>query len=151
MNNSTLKWSEWLKLCENLSRVEEEFIQVIDSLNTTLRVQKIAEGSWSAKDILSHIVGWELEVVKQFKAFLTNPDVDDNYDIDSFNKSAVELRKHSSWDQIAAELKTAQAELSAFLSKLTQKEIDEEMRFIEWVDILVNHYIHHTKQLKQLT
>lgn len=151
MNNSTLKWSEWLKLCENLSIVEEDFIQVIDSLNTTLRVQKIAEGSWSAKDILSHIVGWELEVVKQFKAFLTNPDVDDNYDIDSFNKSAVELRKHSSWDQIAAELKTAQAELSAFLSKLTQKEIDEEKRFIEWVDILVNHYIHHTKQLKQLT
>ncbi len=151
MNNSTLKWSEWLKLCENLSIVEEDFIQVIDSLNTTLRVQKIAEGSWSAKDILSHIVGWELEVVKQFKTFLTTPDVDDNYDIDSFNKSAVELRKHSSWDQIAAELKTAQAELSAFLSKLTQKEIDEEMRFIEWVDILVNHYIHHTKQLKQLT
>jgi uncharacterized damage-inducible protein DinB len=151
MNNSTLKWSEWLKLCENLSIVEEDFIQVIDSLNTTLRVQKIAEGSWSAKDILSHIVGWELEVVKQFKTFLTNPDVDDNYDIDSFNKSAVELRKHSSWDQIAAELKTAQAELSAFLSKLTQKEIDEEKRFIEWVDILVNHYIHHTKQLKQLT
>ncbi len=151
MNNSTLKWSEWLKLCENLSIVEEDFIQVMDSLNTTLRVQKIAEGNWSAKDILSHIVGWELEVVKQFKTFLTTPDVDDNYDIDSFNKSAVELRKHSSWDQTAADLKTAQAELSAFLSKLTQKEIDEEKRFIEWVDILVNHYIHHTKQLKQLT
>jgi len=151
MNNSTLKSSEWLKLCENLSTVEKEFIQVIDSFNAKARDQKIADGSWSPKDILSHIVGWEVEVVKQFNAFLTNPDVNDTYDIDSFNKSAVELRKHLSWDQIVAELNIAQAELSDFLLKLTQKEIDEENRFIEWVDVLVNHYIHHTKQLKHLT
>ena len=138
-----------MKLCENLSTVEEEFIQLIESFNTKVRDQKIDEGSWSAKDVLSHIVGWEIEVVKQFKAFLLNPDVDDNYDIDSFNKFSVECRKHLSWDQIVAELKTAQAELSGFLSKLTQKEMDKEKRFSEWVNVLVNHYIHHAKQLRQ--
>ncbi len=142
---------KWQELQRKLATVEKEFIQVIDSLNTTLRDQKIAGGSWSVKDVLSHIAGWEVEVVKQFKVFLTNPDVDDNYDIDSFNKSAVESRRHLSWDQITAELKTAQSELSGFLSKLTQKEIDKEKRFIEWVDVLVNHYNHHSKQLKLLT
>ena len=147
MQSKDLQWSEWLKLCENLFTVEKEFNQVIESLNTKLRDQKIADGSWSPKDILSHIVGWEVEVVKQFNAFLTNPDVNDTYDIDSFNKSAVELRKHLSWDQIVAELKIAQAKLLDFLLKLIQKEIEEEKRFIEWVDVLVNHYIHHTKQL----
>ncbi|MBT8387983.1 MAG: DinB family protein, partial [Ignavibacteria bacterium] len=106
---------------------------------------------WSPKDILSHIAGWEVEVKKQFKVFLTNPDVDDNYDIDSFNKSAVELRKYLSWDQIVTELKTAQVKLSDFLTNLTQKEIDEEKRFIEWVDVLINHYDHHIRQLKQIT
>ena len=146
-----MKWADWIKLQRKLAAVEEEFLHIIDSINAKLRDQKIAEGSWSVKDVLSHIVGWEVEVVKQFKAFLTNPDANDNYDIDSFNKSAVESRKHLSWDQIVAELKTAQAKLSGFLSNLTHKEIDKEKRFIEWVDVLVNHYIHHTKQLKQLT
>jgi hypothetical protein len=150
MNNPTLKWSEWLKLSKNLLTVEKEFIQVIDSLNITLRNQKIAEASWSVKDVLSHIVGWEVEVVKQFNAFITIPDVDDTYDINSFNKSAVESRNHLSWDQIVTELKTAQAELSGFLSNLTQNEIDEEKRFIEWIKVLVNHYAHHTIQLKSL-
>ena len=150
MQSNDLQWSEWLKLCENLSAVEKEFNQVIESLNAILRDQKIAEGSWSVKDVLSHIVGWEVEVVNQFKDFLTNPDVDDNYNIDSFNKSAVESRKHLSWDQIVTELKTAQSELSGFLANLTQKEIDEEKRFVEWVNVLINHYVHHTKQLKQL-
>ena len=150
MKSNDLQWSEWLKLCENLYTVEKEFNQVIEGLNAKLRDQTITEGSWSVKDVLSHIVGWEVEIVNQFKAFLTNPDVDDNYDIDSFNKSAVESRKHLDWDQIVLELKTAQVKLSDFLSNLTQKEIDEEKRFIEWVDVLINHYVHHTKKLKQL-
>ncbi len=45
MNYPSHKWFEWLKFCENLSSVEEEFIQVIDSSNTKVRVQKIAEGN----------------------------------------------------------------------------------------------------------
>ena len=151
MQSNDLQWSEWLKLCENLYTVEKEFNQVIESLNAILRDQKIPEGSWSVKDVLLHIVGWEVEVVNQFKAILTNPDVDDNYDIDSFNKSAVESRKHLSWNQIVAELKTAQTELTGFLFTLEQTDIEEEKRFLEWVNVLINHYVHHTKQLKQLT
>lgn len=150
MKSNELQWSEWLKLCENLYSFEKEFLQVIDNFKRKDRDKKIAKGKWSPKDILSHIAGWEVEVIKQFKAFLINPKVDDNYDIDSFNQSAVKSRKHLNWDQIVLELKTAQAELSNFLSKLTQKEIDDEKRFIEWVDVLINHYVHHTKQLNQL-
>ena len=147
MSDNKLIWSEWLELYNTLAASENEFIQVIESLNAKIRDKKIVNGKWSAKEILSHIVGWEVEVVKQFKAILTNPEVDDNYDIDSFNKTAVESRKHLSWDQIVTELKTAQADLLSFLSNLIQKEIEEEKRFIEWMDVLVNHYIHHTKQL----
>ena len=151
MNNPSHKWSEWLKLCENLSSVEEEFIQLIDSLNTTLRDQKIAEGSWSTKDILAHIVGWEVEVVKQFKAFLVNPDIDDTYDIDSFNESSVSSRKNKTWNEIIEELKSAQEELSAFILTLSQKDIDAEDRFSEWVEVLIDHYKHHMFQLQKLT
>ncbi len=147
MKSNDLQLSEWLKHCENLYTIEKEFNQVIESMNVKIRDKKIANDKWSAKDILAHIVGWEVEVLNQFKAFLTNPDVDDNYDINSFNKSAVESRKRFSWDQIVTELKSSQTELSSFLSKLSQKEIDEEKRFIEWVDVLVNHYTHHAKQL----
>ena len=142
-------WSEWLKLCENLSSVEEEFTKVIDSLNAKVRDQKIAEGSWSVKDILSHIVGWEDEVLKQFQVFLENPDVDDTYDIDSFNENSVASRRNNAWNEIIEELKSIQEELSAFISTLFQKDIDAEDRFSEWVEVLIDHYKHHTMQLKK--
>ena len=151
MNNPSHKWSEWLKLCENLFSVEEEFTKVIDSFNAKARDQKIAEGSWSVKDILAHIVGWEVEVVKQFKAFLVNPDIDDTYDIDSFNESSVSSRKNKTWNEIVEELKSAQDELSAFISTLPQKDIDAEDRFSEWVEVLIDHYKHHISQLQKLT
>lgn len=150
MNNPSHKWFEWLKLCENLSSVEEEFVQVIDSFNAKVRDQKIAEGSWSVKDILAHIVGWEDEVLKQFKVFLVNPDVDDTYDIDSFNESSVSSRKNKTWNEIIEELKSAQKELLAFISTLSQKDIDAEDRFSEWVEVLIDHYKHHTRQLNNL-
>jgi len=151
MSGNKLIWSKWLELHKKLVASEKEFSQVTENIDTKLRDKEIDEGKWSPKDVLSHIVGWEVEVVNQFNAFLMNPDVDDTYDIESFNKSAVESRRHLNWDEIVMELKTAQAELSTFLSKLTQKEIDKEKRFIEWVDILVNHYIHHSTQLKRLS
>ena len=150
MNYPSHKWFEWLKLCENLSSIEEEFIQVIDSFNTKVRVQKIAEGSWSTKDVLAHIVGWEDEVLKQFQAFLVNPNVDDTYDIDSFNESSVSSRKNKTWNEIIEELKSTQEELSSFISTLSQKDIDAEDRFSEWVGVLIDHYKHHTRQLNNL-
>jgi len=141
--------NKWKELQRKLAAVEEGFIQVIDSLNTTLRDQKISEGSWSTKDILAHIVGWEDEVLKQFKAFLVNSDVDDTYDIDSFNESSVSSRKNKTRNEIIEELKSTQEELSAFISTLSKKDIDAEERFSEWVGVLIDHYKHHTIQLKQ--
>ncbi len=100
--------SDWSELKNKLAIAEKEFLQIVGYLDEELRGKEIDEGKWTPKEILSHIVGWEVEVVNQFKAILTNPDVDDNYDIDSFNKSAVESRRHLSWDQLVAELKNAQ-------------------------------------------
>jgi len=151
MNINNINRAEWLELENKLAITEKEFLQIIEKLDEELRDKEIDKDKWTPKETLSHIAGWEVEVVKQFKAFLTIPDVDDHYDIDSFNKSAVESHKNVRWDEIIAELKTAQSELSGFLSKLTQKEIDKEKRFAEWVDVMINHYTHHTKQLKQLT
>jgi uncharacterized damage-inducible protein DinB len=141
---------KWKELQRKLAAVEEEFIQVIDSFNAKVRDQKIAGGGWSVKDILAHIVGWEDEVIKQFQAFLVNPDVDDTYDIDSFNESSVSSRKNKTRNEIIEELKSTQEELSAFISTLSQKDIDAEDRFSEWVEVLINHYKHHMSQLQKL-
>jgi uncharacterized protein len=141
----------WKKLCEDLFSVEEEFFRVVKNINPELRDKNVPSKNWSPKDILAHIAGWEVEVVKQFKEFLVNPDADDNYDIDSFNEKSVSSRKSKTWDEIMKELELSQKELSAFISTLSQKNVDAEDRFSEWVEVLINHYKHHMSQLQKLT
>ena len=139
----------WKKLCEELSSVEEEFFRTVKNIERGFQEQKIPGKNWSPKDILAHIVGWEIEVVKQFKDFLVNPDVDDNYDIDSFNENSVSSRKSKTWDEIIEELELSQKELSVLISTLSQKNVDAEDRFSEWVGVLIDHYRHHMSQLQK--
>jgi hypothetical protein len=141
----------WKKLCEDLYSVEEEFIKVVKIINPGLQQQKDPGKNWSSKDVLAHIIGWEDEVLKQFQAFLVNPNVDDTYDIDSFNENSVSLRKNKTWNENIEELKSIQEELSDFISALSQKDIDAEDRFSEWVGVLIDHYKHHMSQLQKLT
>ena len=148
MNKNKLKWPDWLNLCKELSSEQKQFLEVINSLNPEDREKEEMFGKWSAKDLLSHIAGWENEVVKMFNLFLANPDVDDEYNIDSFNKESVTLRKKTSWDEIVNELISAQQKLITFISSLSQKDIDTETRFSEWTSVLINHYKHHTEQVK---
>jgi uncharacterized protein len=141
----------WKKLREDLISVEEDFFRTVKNIERGFQVQKIPGNNWSPKDVLAHIAGWENEVIKQFKEFLVNPDVDDNYDIDSFNEKSVFSRKSKTWDEIMEELELSQKELSAFISTLSQKNVDAEDRFSEWVEVLINHYKHHMSQLQKST
>jgi len=141
----------WKKLCEDLFSVEEEFNAVVNNIKPGFQKQKVPGRNWSSKDILAHIIGWENEVIKQFKEFIVNPDVDDNYDIDSFNENSVSSRKSKTWKEIIEELELSQKELSTFISTLSHKDIDTEYRFSEWMEVLISHYKHHISQLQKLT
>ena len=66
-----------MELCVDLFSVEDEFFRLVFNIIPELRDKKSPDENWSPKDILAHIVGWEVEVVKQFKEFLVNPDVDE--------------------------------------------------------------------------
>jgi uncharacterized damage-inducible protein DinB len=144
------KGAIWKKLCEDLFFIEEEFNGIINNIKPGYQEQKLPGKNWSSKDILAHIVGWENEVIKQFKEFIVNPDVDDNYDIDSFNENSVSSRKSKTWEEIIEELELSQKELSTFISTLSHKDIDTEDRFSEWMEVLINHYKHHISQLQKL-
>ena len=148
MNKNKLEWPDWLNLCKKLSSEQKQFLEVINSLNPEDREKKEMFGKWSAKDLLSHIAAWENEVVKMFNLFLVNPYVDDEYNIDSFNEESVISRKKIPWDEIVNELISAQQKLITFVSSLSQKDIDTETRFSEWISVLINHYKHHTEQVK---
>ena len=143
------KWSAWLELIDKLASVSATFRQTVLKLEPELRERKEVFGRWSAKDIVSHIIGWEWEVAHRFRMFLAAPVGDIPYDIDFFNNQAVTSREHLTWEQVMDELEAAQKELKRVNGEIGRENLATESRFREWTEILVNHYEHHTAQLQQ--
>ncbi|MGD8306144.1 MAG: ClbS/DfsB family four-helix bundle protein [Ignavibacteria bacterium] len=150
MKSKELKWTDWIKLREELFSSSGRFIQSVKKLNPGIREKVIDKGAWSPKDVLSHIVGWDIEVEKKFKEFIVNPDADDEYDIDAFNTKSVAERKDKSWNDVMDELNRAQAELSKVVNDLSEDNINSDPRFIDWVKVLIGHYDHHRIKLEHL-
>ena len=150
MKSKDLRWLEWLKLREELFSSSGRFIQLVNKLNPDIREGVIDKSAWSPKDVLSHIVGWDVEVVKKFNDFIVNPDADEEYDIDAFNAKSVADRKGKSWNDVMNEFKSVQVKLSNVVNDLSKDNINSDPRFIEWVEVLIGHYDHHRIKLEHL-
>ena len=145
-----IDWAQWVVHCKELESAQNQFVNAINEISFSVREKKGKFGKWSAKDLLAHISGWELEVIKMFNLFLTDPNVNDEYNINTFNNESVSARERLSWEEILNELKSAQKELNALISKLDQKQLNSESRFTEWIGVLNNHYHHHTNQINEM-
>jgi hypothetical protein len=143
-------WANWIKLREELFFSSGIFINSMRELSPYIREQIIENSEWTPKDVLSHIVGWDIEVIKKFEEFIVNPDADDEYDINKFNKYSVIKRKDNSFDEVMDEFKRAQSGLREIISRLTINNIMLEPRFKEWVEVLIEHYLHHGVQIEKL-
>jgi len=144
------EWNEWLNLRERLALASAKFLEAVLKLDPDKREEAGACGRWSAKEIVSHIAGWEWEVSLRFRMFLAAPVGDIPYDVDSFNERAVASRRHLTWEQVTAELETAQKDLGSVYGKIGADDLVDDNRFRQWTEILIRHYEHHLAYIEQL-
>lgn len=144
------KWDKWLQARGQLAAASAGFLAAAQDLDHRLATRKGTCGDWSAKEVVAHIVGWEIEVQQRFRIFRKGSAPDINYDVNAFNQQSVASRKDMSWKEMIEELKSAQQSLGKITSTLSQKEIETEKRFLTWTNIIVRHYNHHAAQIKIL-
>ena len=65
-------------------------------------------------------------------------------------QQAVASRRNLTWDQVTAELETAQKELRRVYGEIGGDDLVNDSRFREWTEILVRHYEYHLVQIEQL-
>ncbi|NIT58851.1 MAG: hypothetical protein GWN00_22295, partial [Aliifodinibius sp.] len=71
------------------------------------------------------------------------------YDMDEFNQKAVEERSHLNWEQTITELKAAQGEFNQKATSISAHELSGNQEFKDWMEVQIEHYEHHIKQLKR--
>jgi hypothetical protein len=142
--------SKWIKLQAEYTTAANDFFKSCQKLVPASAEQTGVCGSWSAKQVVAHITGWEKEVLNQFKKLEQGTVLRIRYKIDDFNRQSVESRSHMSWEQTIQELSAAQQELQSFINKLSIETVNRNKRFTDWLKILAEHYPHHLLQIQKI-
>lgn len=145
-NSSAFMWTERL---EELRHLQDKFLKQIRSVDDKTAVQEDVFGSWSLKQLVDHLTGWEWEIVRQYESFRNGgaPVVD--HDIGTFNERSVLERADLSWIETVQEYSRAKSTFQETAAALRPSLVLEQEDILEWVDVQIDHYKHHLDQLHE--
>lgn len=139
----------WVNLIEELTILQQEFIIVAQQIDETKRNQPGICGSWSPKEVVAHIIGWDKEVIRQFGLFQDGLEKAIEHDIEAFNKKSLEKYRHLSWKETIAKLQQVHEQFYQTTKSISSLEISHNGEYRDWLKVQIDHYIHHIKQLKK--
>src|SRR5262245_40079347 len=136
----------------------EKFYHCVENIPDDLFQNKI--GNWTVRDIVAHLVGWNLYIIQGSKQVLKGETP--FYDSDpgeNWNKVNADLiARHNTTDKkkILQELKQTGAEVKAFLNQVRAEDWNRDFGVREkgkvvtvqtTLDGLIEDYPHHAKQI----
>ncbi|HUF17010.1 MAG TPA: DinB family protein, partial [Thermoanaerobaculia bacterium] len=129
--------------------LQARFIEVAESLTAERRDRPGVCGRWSPREVVAHISGWDAEVLRQFEIFGSGYTVEIRHDIDEFNARSVESRADLSWQATVEELRNIHRRYPAAIARVTVLQREPNPQYREWLEVLTDHYRHHTAQLQR--
>ena len=125
-----------------------EYLKTLEPKNWEVQATK----SWTVKDVVAHLVGWEKEVVNTLdEAIKTGEHAwfmkEENWD--TFNKTNTEYYKHYTPEELIKEWKMWQERLEEKIQQHGEKKLkgDKDMEYL--FDEEDGHYQHHFNQIKK--
>lgn len=141
--------SNWAALVTELRALQKELIEIAQSLEKTQRERSGVCGTWSPKEVLAHLTGWDVEVTRQYRLFLDGLEKAIEHDIEEFNKKSVSQRSHQSWEETMVELRNAHKEFIEVAHSIPPSELTGNREYRGWMKVQIEHYQHHIQQLSQ--
>jgi uncharacterized damage-inducible protein DinB len=124
---------------QRLNSNHGRLVHAANNLPSSLREARVPDGSWTAREVLAHVLAWQEEALRRFGErhvrCLTRQEIDD------WNVAARERMRELAWDEVLARIDAAHLQLRA---KLTEEPPD-------WFAACTyRHYTEHTRGLLAL-
>lgn len=125
-----------------------QFISLAEKYPETLQTQAGVCGDWSAREVLAHINGWFVEAQRRYPRYAKGTGHMD-YNIDTFNKISVWLRKDKDFEQILAELRQLSSKMATMAHEIPSQYLERDTRYGEWLVGFTEEAEEHSKQLQE--
>lgn len=139
----------WLELGVELEDAHQRFVRVCEHLSPDLYEKSGACGEWSPRQVVAHIIGWDVEAVHYLARFASDngESYNPNFDVDEFNARSVGKRVDSSWEACLAELSRAHAAIQQIVRLIDAQGRDPSSGFARGLAGRIADYKLHTDQL----
>lgn len=142
---------------EQLKSSRDELELIINQIDPAQMTQVDAVGAWSVKDVLSHIVWHEQEMIGVLRERALVGSELWNHPLDERNQVIFEMYRLRPLDEVLAEFEQVFPQLWELIQTISEDELNDPSRFHEmpaewlpWKLIAENTYEHYDAHLPEL-
>ncbi len=140
-------------LLKKMESSAEDLILEAEKLTEEEFKTQVITGTWTAKDILSHIAAWDLVFLDWSSKIVIGEPLSPLPDYHAVNAAEVARRKSLTKEEIANEIRKNRRAYTEFLAGLTAEQLQlSESRYKFTSESLghdiLAHDVHHLKQIK---
>jgi len=148
MNDNSLK----SKVQQLLQQVHQELCTFWDELPADGRSRVGQPYNWAAKDLLAHLVGWNIRTNRQMPGLPADDSPNAPTELDAINAALFEANRARSWEDLLDEDRHAFDEMMRMLEALSEEDLIQPGRLAwagsrpAWMAMLLNahwHPYHH--------
>ena len=136
---------------ELISQMKENYQKFLDACHSLTQEQALQPGvcgEWSAKAVVDHLTGWQVESLPILKMLLETDKQDFDLDIDAFNAVSVEKREALSWQESLTALELSCKSFYEGIDKISVSRYRLNAGLRSWLRAMIHEYQFHLQHIQ---
>jgi len=137
---------------ELLSHMYEKFqtfLSACKKLTAEQALEKGVCGQWSAKAVVDHLTGWQMESLPFLREVLKSEKAGLDLDIDGFNHTSVIEREDLTWDESLTAFEQSFEAFNEYLGTITFSQHRTNAGIKSWMKAMIQEYQFHLQHIQQ--
>ena len=132
----------------------EDVIHEVQTLSEEEFENHVITGTWTTKEILSHIAAWDLEFINLSKKIIEGERIPKFNNFDAFNSREVARRRMLTRNEIIDEVRKNRKAYMEFLVGMSPEQLKEPNKAFTIEQLardIISHDQYHVQQIRQRT
>lgn len=137
------------ELVSQLREKYQSFLEACEALSREQAIEPSVCGEWSAKAVVDHLTGWQVESLPILKKLLGSDNEDFDLDIDAFNRTSVRDREDLTWEDSLTAFKLSFESFDKGLEGITVSRFRTDTAFKSWLKAMIHEYQFHISHIQK--
>ena len=137
------------ELVSQLREKYQSFLEACEALSREQAIEPSVCGEWSAKAVVDHLTGWQVQSLPIIKSLLVSNNPEFDLDIDAFNQTSVTDRENLTWDESLESFEISFKSFEEGLNEIPVTRFRIEGGFKSWLTAMIHEYQFHLPHIQQ--